>query len=194
MRRASLRMQLASSAIIFVLMAAGAVAQPETPEELAQLIQDNLEDVAMQLRVAPAQAKEDLELQKEQLGALRSEAPDHPLLPSLERRLDELEGEVAAALEGGSAAAGDDVVVPLRAPAEVRGQLRDVEQLHTRADRELMRGEPERAEELLKEAESLVAAVEEEYGDRIPPGYARLIVAQERLAALREQLERASNQ
>lgn len=188
MRRMAL---LTAIAVVIGLAAAGARAQPQTPDELAQLIQGNLEDVAVQLRVAPAQAKDELELQQEQIATLRREAPDHPLLPSLERRLAELDDEVAAALEKGSAAVGDDVVVPLRAPAEVRGQLRDVEQLQIRADRELMRGEPDRAEELLKEAEHLIAAVEEEYGDRIPPGYAKLIVAQERLAALREQLERS---
>lgn len=188
MRRASRSLQLAASALIAGLVAASAFAQDA--DELAQVIQRNIEDVAVQVRVAPAQAADELERNKEQLEELRRAAPNHPLLPSLERRVEELDDEIAAAVDSGPVGGGDDVVVLLNAPAEVRDQLRDVEQLQTRADREMMIGDREAAAEHLDEAESLIEAIEEEYGDRIPPGYARLIVIQERLAALRDQVNR----
>lgn len=178
------------SAGLMLLMAVTAGAQ--TADELAGLMQRSIEDIQVQLRVAPAQAAEDLERQKEQLDALRRMAPEHPMLLSLERRVEELDAEIADAREGTAAAAGDDVVVPMNAPPEARDKLRDVEALQTRADRELMGGNRESAARYMDEAEALIASIAEEYGDRIPPGYARMIVAEERLAALRDQLDRPS--
>ena len=82
--------------------------------------------------------------------------------------------------------------MPLHVPAEVRRELREVETLQTRADREMMRGASDSAAGYLSEAERLIEAIEAEYGERIPPGYAALIVAKERLAALQDQLDRAA--
>jgi len=84
----------------------------------------------------------------------------------------------------------EEQFVPLSAPADVRMRLRDVEELRTRGDREMLRGETDSAVAYLDEAESLIATIEEEYGDQIPPGYAALIVAKERIAGLRDQLAR----
>jgi cell fate (sporulation/competence/biofilm development) regulator YlbF (YheA/YmcA/DUF963 family) len=113
------------------------------------------------------------------------------MLPSLEERFGELEADVAAAVEAQpEETAHQEQFVPLGAPAEARAQLRDVETLQTRADREMMSGRPDHAKEYLSEAEGLIAEIEDEYGDQMPPGYAPLIVAKERLAALRDQLER----
>lgn len=169
------------------VLAVAAVAQ--SADELVQSIQDNLEDIEVQMRVAPSGAQEDLERQKAQLDDLRRQAPEHPMLPSLERRVEELDNEITAAREEQpEAIEGEDQFVPLAAPAEVRAQLRDVETLQTRADRELMGGRVDRAEEYLSESESMINEIEAEYGDRIPPGYAALIVAKERLAALKDQL------
>jgi cell fate (sporulation/competence/biofilm development) regulator YlbF (YheA/YmcA/DUF963 family) len=161
------------------------------PDEVAQLVQRSIEDIELQIRIAPMAAQEDLERQKRQLDTLRSEAPDHPLLPSLERRVEELDDEIAAALVQQPETADEtEQFVPLHAPAEARRELREVETLQTRADREMMRGASDSAASYLSEAESLLEAIEEEYGDRIPPGYAALIVAKERLAALQDQLGR----
>lgn len=182
--------------LALTLMVAASVAFPalgQSPDEVAQLVQQSIEDIAVQIRVAPAAAQEDLERQKRQLDTLRREAPDHALLPSLERRVEELDGEITAALEEQPEQA-EEQFVPLNVPAEVRRDLRDVETLQTRADREMMRGAPDSAAEFLKEAESLIEAIENEYGDRIPPGYAALIVAKERGAALQDQLGRAAQQ
>jgi hypothetical protein len=96
--------------------------------------------------------------------------------------------------EGQSESAVDEQYVPLSAPADVRIQLRAVEQLQTRGDREMMRGETDSATAYLDEAETRIAAIEDQYGDQIPPGYAPLIIAKERLAALRDQLARQLEQ
>jgi cell fate (sporulation/competence/biofilm development) regulator YlbF (YheA/YmcA/DUF963 family) len=172
-----------------VVIAFTALAQ--SADETAQALQENFEDIELQIRVAPTEAGANLERQRGQLDALRSEAPDHPMLPSLEERFGELEADVAAAVEAQpEETAHQEQFVPLGAPAEARAQLRDVETLQTRADREMMSGRPDHAKEYLSEAEGLIAEIEDEYGDQMPPGYAPLIVAKERLAALRDQLER----
>lgn len=187
MMRRQYATQFGLAIMMVSLLAVAAVAQ--SPDELVQSIQDRFEDIELQTRVAPSGAQEDLERQKEQLDELRSQAPEHPMLPSLERRIEELDSEITAAREEQpEAVEGEDQFVPLAAPAEVRSQLRDVETLQTRADRELMGGRADRAEEYLRESESLIESIEAEYGDRIPPGYASLIVAKERLAALKDQL------
>jgi hypothetical protein len=87
--------------LVFALMVAvplSGTALGQSPDEAAQAIQRNLEDVELQIRVAPTAAREDLERQKRELDSLRIEAPDHPLLPSLEQRSEELETEITAAL------------------------------------------------------------------------------------------------
>jgi hypothetical protein len=181
--------------LMFVLMLAvplSATALGQSPDEVAQVIQQSIEDIQLQIRIAPTAAQEDLERQKRDLDTLRSEAPDHPLLPSLEQRIEELDAEITAALA--QQPETDDQTeqfVPLHAPAEVRRELREVETLQTRADREMMRGASDSAASYLSEAKSLIEAIEAEYGERIPPGYAALIVAKERLAALQDQLDRA---
>jgi hypothetical protein len=180
--------------LVFMLMLAvplSATALGQSPDEAAQVIQQSIEDIELQIRVAPTAAEEDLERQKRELDSLRSEAPDHPLLPSLEQRIEELDGEITAALaQQPETAEETEQFVPLHAPAEVRRELREVETLQTRADREMMRGAEDSAADYLSEAERLIEAIEAEYGERIPPGYAALIVAKERSAALQDQLGR----
>jgi hypothetical protein len=189
MKRQPYGRQLVLTAMVAVPLALSAVAQ--SPDEAAQLIQRSIEDIEVQIRVAPTRAQDDLERQKDQLETLRDAAPDHPLLPSLEQRIGELDAEIAAARQAQPEAVEEtEQFVPLHAPAEVRRELREVETLQTRADREMMIGAADNAAGFLSEADSLIATIEEEYGDRIPPGYAALIVAKERSAALRDQLER----
>jgi hypothetical protein len=181
--------QLMFTVLGAMLIALSALAQ--SADELVPLIQQSIEDIQAEMRVDPAGAEASVALQRERIEAVRSEAPDHPLLSSLERRIDELDEEVAALRESQAESPVDEEqFVPLTVPAEVRMRLRDVQQLQTQGDREMMRGETESAGAYLDEAEALLAAIEEEYGEQLPPGYAALIVAEERLAALRDQLAR----
>jgi hypothetical protein len=179
--------QLVVTLLVAVPLAFGALGQ--TPDELAQSIQRDIEDIVIQIQIAPTGAEQELARQKGQVAVLRNEAPDHPLLPSLERRIEELDAEIVAALE--ARPEGAEQFVPLHAPAEVRRKLRQVETLQTRADREMMSGAADNAAESLRESQSLIEAIEAEYGDRIPPGYAALIIAKERAAALQDQLDQA---
>jgi hypothetical protein len=181
--------QLIFTVLGAMLIALTAVAQ--SVDELVPLIQQSIEDIEAQMRVDPAGAEEGVALQRERIEAVRSEAPNHPLLSSLERRIDELDEEVAA-LRASQAESPleEEQFVPLTVPADVRMRLRDVRELQNQGDREMMRGETESAIAYLDEAEALLATIEEEFGDQIPPGYAALIVAEERLAALRDQLAR----
>jgi hypothetical protein len=181
--------QLVLASLGTMLIALTALAQ--SADELVPLIQQSVEDIQAEMRVDPAGAESTLALQKDRIEALRSEAPNHPMLSSLERRIDELDEEVAALRASQSESpVPEEQFVPLSAPADVRMRLRDVEQLQTRGDREMLRGDTDSAVAYLDEAESLIATIEDEYGDQIPPGYAALIVAKERLAALRDQLAR----
>lgn len=172
-----------------MLIALTALAQ--SADELVALIQQSVADIELEMRVDPARAESNLALQRERIDAMRSQAPDHPMLSSLERRVNELDDQIAAVRDSQSGSAiGDEQFVPLSAPADVRIQLRKVEQLQMRGDREMLRGETDSAVAYLEEAETLLATIEDDYGDQIPPGYAALIVAKERLAGLRDQLAR----
>src|SRR5690606_125357 len=131
-------------ALFAAVPASAALAQ--SPDETAQVIQRSVEDIAVQIRVAPTAAQEDLNRQKEQLETLRRQAPNHPMLSSLERRVEELDQEITAALqEQPEAAQESEQFLPLHVPAEVRRELRQVETLQTQADRDLMRGATESA-------------------------------------------------
>jgi hypothetical protein len=188
MKQRQLGMPLLPATLGAMLIALTALAQ--SADELVPLIQQSIEDIQLEMRVDPARAGSSLALQRERIEAIRSEAPDHPMLSSLERRIDQLDGEIAARESQSESAVSEEQFVPLSAPADVRIQLRDVEQLQTRGDREMLRGETDSAAAYLDEAEALIVTIEDEYGDQIPPGYAALIVAKERLAALRDQLAR----
>jgi hypothetical protein len=181
--------QLVLATLGAMLIALTALAQ--SADELVPLIQQSIDDIQLEMRVDPAGAETNLALQRDRIDAVRGEAPDHPMLSSLERRIDELDDEIAAVRESQSdSAVSEEQFVPLSVPADVRLQLRDVEQLQMRGDREMLRGETDNAVAYLDESETLIATIENEYGDQIPPGYAALIVAKERLAALRDQLAR----
>jgi hypothetical protein len=189
MTRRQRRARLVFTSFGAMLIAPSALAQGA--DELVPLIQQSIEDIQLEMRLDPGRAEAAVAEQRERIDAVRSEAPEHPMLSSLERRIDQLDEEIAAVREGQSeAAVSEEPFVPLSVPADVRMQLQDVKQLQTQGDREMMRGQMDNAVAYLNEAESMIAAIEEEYGDQIPPGYASLIVAKERLAALRDQLAR----
>ena len=189
MTRRQRRARLVFTSFGAMLIALSALAQ--SADELVPLIQQSIEDIQVEMRVDPARAEAAVAQQRERIEAVRREAPEHPMLSSLERRIDQLDEEIAAVRESQSeAVVSEEPFVPLSVPADVRMQLQDVKQLQTQGDREMMRGQMDNAVAYLDEAESLIAAIEDEYGDQIPPGYAALIVAKERLAALRDQLAR----
>lgn len=189
MQRRQYVMQLVLTTILLIPLAFAALAQ--STDELVELIQQSIEDIELEVRVAPTRAAETLEIERQRLDALRSQAPDHPMLSSLEQRIDELDEEIAAArADQPEAVEGEEQYVPLNVPAEVRLQLRDVEELQNRGDREMMIGQMDSAMAHLDQSEALIESIEKKYGDEIPPGYAALIVAKERLAALRDQLDR----
>jgi len=174
-----------TSAMLFALPALA-----QSADELVLLIQSNIESIQLETRVDPTRAEENLARQREQLDTLRSQAPDHPMLSSLERRIDELAEEIEAARATQPETADEAPFVPITVPADVRMQLRQVEELQTLGDREMMRGRMARAVEHLDESDALIETIEREYRDQIPRGYAPLIVAKERLDALRDQLDR----
>lgn len=187
MRPGRFSAQVAVMTVVTSLVALPLLA--ESADELAESIQEAITEIELQVRIAPASAQEELERQKSDLADLRSAAPEHPVLPSLERRIAELEEEIATARENRSETITvDEEFMPIDAPVAVRRQLRHVETLQTRADREMMRGENETATEYLNQARGMIEEIESEYGDRIPPGYAALLVAKERLDALADQL------
>jgi hypothetical protein len=187
--RAQLALATLGALLVATLIAVAALAQ--SADELVSLVQQSIEDIQAQMRVDPAGAGESVALQRERIEAVRSEAPDHPMLSSLERRVAELEEDIAALRASQAESPVDEEqFVPLTVPADVRLQLRDVRELQNQSDREMMRGETESAMAYLDEAEALLTQIAKEYGDQIPPGYAALIVAEERLAALRDQLAR----
>ncbi len=188
MTRRRCRIRLAFAASAAMLIALPALAQ--TADELVLLIQQNIEGIQLETRVDPRRAEENLARQREQLDAVRSMAPDHPMLSSLERRIDDLGEQIAAARATQPEAAVEAPFVPITVPADVRMQLREVEELQTLGDREMMRGRMDRAVEHLDKSDALIQTIERAYRDQIPRGYAPLIIAKERLAALRDQLDR----
>lgn len=169
--------------------------QPAEPgDELAQAIAQSLENIEFQATVAPESAARDLAEQRRRLGNLELESPDHPMLPELTARIVALEAETEAALgeddEGNETGVVDrpGLMLAIDPPPEVTFRMREIETLQTRADREMMAGQHEAAARYLDEASSAIDDIEEQYGDQIPRGYAALIIAKERLDALRDQI------
>lgn len=169
--------------------------QPKEPgDELAQAIEQSLDNVEFQATVAPESAARDLAEQRRRLTNLEFESPDHPMLPQLTERIEAIEAEVTAALGEDEEAIEQGVIdrpglmLAIDPPPEVRFKMREIESLQTRADREMMAGQHEAAARYLEDASSAIDEVEEQYGDQLPPGYAALIIAKERLDALRDQI------
>lgn len=169
--------------------------QPAEPgDELALAIEQSLDNVEFQATVAPESAARDLAEQRRRLENLKMESPDHPMLSRLTERIEAIEAEVAAALGEDEEAieAGDversGLMLAIDPPPEVTFRMREIETLQTRADREMMAGQHESAARYLDEASSAIDDIEEQYGDQIPRGYAALIIAKERLDALRDQI------
>ena len=159
-------------------------------DELALTIEQNLASIAFRIGLRPYQAERDLEEQGRQLDLLAKEAPDHAALPKLEERYQALETELAEALaRADSDAASGKAAGQLPAPPEgFDAGMEEVETLQERAEAELYGGDPDQASGYLDQAEARIAALESRYGGEIPPGHVPLLVAKEKLAALKDQL------
>jgi hypothetical protein len=179
-----LRMLAATALLVPVIAAA------DGADELALTIEQNLAGIGFRIDVRPSQAAQDLEAQGRQLELLATEAPDHPALPKLEKTYQTLQTDLANALAGAasSAARGQGAGQVPAAPEGFDAGMDQVQTLQDRAEAELFSGHPEQASGWLKQAEAQIAALESRYGSEIPPGHVPLLVAKEKLAALKDQL------
>jgi hypothetical protein len=181
----------------FVAMAAATllpvVALGQGADELASMIEQSLEGIAFRLDIRPQQAASDLEAQARQLQLLEQQAPEHPALPELRQKFGELQDGVAAALGGAAGGAerdGDAALLPT-APAAFTAGMEQVDQLQRQAEAEFLRGQTATAADYLQQAEAQVLELEQRYGAELPPGHVPLLVAKEKIAALKDQLAEA---
>jgi hypothetical protein len=170
-----------------------AVAVAQGADALALTIEQNLSSIEFRMDLRPAQAASDLEAQGRQLQLLEQEAPDHPDLPGLKQRYAELQDALATALSNaaGNAARGAGAGQVPTAPEAFTAGMDEVASLQQQAEAELMSGRPAEANAYLDEAEAQIAALEERYREHIPPGNVPLLVAKEKLAALKDQIAAA---
>jgi hypothetical protein len=180
------------------LAAGGALAAQG--DELAETISQSLTSLETQIAIAPEEAVLSLERQKRQLDTLRESAPDHPMIPELEARIRQLEEQATAAAEAAGAAEAEDELTapegeigPMQPPPELDQRLRKVEGLQRLADRELLRGAIDEAKSYAGQARAEMDQIQAEFADQVPRGYADLIVADERLAALEDMIAAEEN-
>jgi hypothetical protein len=181
----------------FLAIAAAAllpvVALGQGADELASMIEQSLEGIEFRIDIRPEQAATDLEAQGRQLQLLEQQAPDHPALPELKQKFSALEDGVASALAGaaGDAAGGEDAALTQTAPEAFTSGMEQVDQLQRQAEAEFLRGETAAAADYLQQAEAEMAGLEQRYGADLPPGHVPLLVAKEKIAALKDQLAEA---
>ncbi len=175
-------MRVLAAAVLMVPLLAAA----DGADELALTIEQNLASIAFRLDLRPYQAGQDLEEQGRQLELLAKEAPGHAALPELEARYQALQGEAAAALE--RAASGEAAAQVPGAPAAFTAGLEEVQELQRQAEAEMYGGDTELARSYLEQSEAQIALLESRYRGEIPRGHVPLLVAEEKAAALRDQL------
>jgi len=166
-----------------------AVALAQGANDLALTIEQNLASIGFRIELRPKQAEQDLEAQGRQLELLATEAPDHPALPELEQTYEALQADLAAALAGDAA----DEATVAGPPVGFDIGMEEVESLQARAEEELIHGNADQASGYLQQAEAQLDSLERRYAAEIPAGHVPLLVAQEKLAVLKDQLaERAT--
>jgi hypothetical protein len=173
----------------FVVAAAAlwpAVAPGQGPDELASMIEQSLAGIEFRLDLRPYQASQDLEAEGRRLELLEKEAPRHPALPALKRKYVELQAGIKAAAK--NAANGTGAASVPTPPAGFTEGLEQVDALQKQAESALLLDQTAAAEGYLARAERQMASLEQRYRGAIPEGHAPLIVAQEKLAALKEQI------
>jgi hypothetical protein len=159
-------------------------------DELASTIEQSFDSIEFRIDLRPEQAASDLEAQGRQLELLEQQAPEHPALPELKQKFSQLQDDLAAALTAAAsdaAAGGGETQVP-SAPAAFTTGMEQVDQLHRQAEAEFLRGETEQAADYLQQAETKMVDLERRYGDDLPQGHVPLLVAKEKIAALKDQL------
>jgi hypothetical protein len=178
----------------FLAMATAAllpvVALGQGADELASMIEQSLQGIEFRIDIRPQQAATDLQAQGRQLQLLEQQAPDHPALPELKQKFSALQDGVASALAG-AAAGGEDAALVPTAPAAFTSGMEQVDQLQRQAEAEFLRGKNDAAANYLQQAEAEMAGLEQRYGAELPPGHVPLIVAKEKIAALKDQLAEA---
>jgi hypothetical protein len=163
-----------------------ALALGQGPDELASMIEQSLAGIEFRLDLRPYQASQDLEAEGRRLELLEKEAPRHPALPALKRKYAELQAGVAAAAKNAANGTGPaSVPTP---PAGFTEGLEQVDVLQKQAESALLLDQTAEAESYLARAERQMASLEQRYRGSIPEGHAPLIVAEEKLAALKEQI------
>ena len=169
------------------------VALGQGADELASMIEQSLQGIEFRIDLRPEQAATDLEAQGRQLQLLEQQAPDHPALPELKQKFSALQSGVASALAGaaGDAARGEDAALVQTAPEAFTSGMEQVDQLQRQAEAEFLRGKTDEAANYLKQAEAAMAGLEQRYGAQLPPGHVPLLVAKEKIAALKDQLAEA---
>jgi hypothetical protein len=174
----------------FLVVAAAALwpalALGQGPDELASMIEQSLAGIEFRLDLRPYQASQDLEAERRRLELLEKEAPRHPALPALKRKYTELQAGVAAAAKNAANGTGP-ASVPMP-PAGFTEGLEQVDALQKQAENALLLDQTAEAETYLARAQRQMASLEQRYRGTIPEGHAPLIVAEEKLAALKEQI------
>ena len=186
--RCRLRFLAIATAALLPMVALG-----QGADELASMIEQSLQGIEFRIDLRPEQAATDLEAQGRQLQLLEQQAPDHPALPELKQKFSALQNGVASALAGaaGDAARGEDAALVQTAPEAFTSGMEQVDQLQRQAEAEFLRGKTDAAANYLKQAEAAMAGLEQRYGAQLPPGHVPLLVAKEKIAALKDQLAEA---
>jgi hypothetical protein len=188
------RLQLRLLAIITAALLP-VIALGQGADELASTIEQSLEGIEFRLDIRPQKAADDLEAQARQLQLLEQQAPEHPALPELKQKFSELQDGLASALAGaasGAANGGGAAQVPT-APAAFTSGMEEVDALQRQAEAEFLRGETDAAADYLQRAEARMTDLERRYGADLPPGDVPLLVAKEKIAALKDQLADAKS-
>jgi hypothetical protein len=182
--RARLRLLIAGAAALLPV-----VAIAQGADELALTIDQALSGIEFRIDLRPQQAAADLEAQARQLELLETEAPGHPALPELKQRFGALQDSLAAGLAEAAKGADSGALAPVpSAPEAFTAGMEQVDALQRQADAELLRGNTAGATDYLGQAEARMNALERRYGAELPPGHVPLLVAKEKIAALKDQL------
>lgn len=184
--------RLLACVLVVAWAGAPAVAAAQGADALALTIEQNLDGIEFRMDLRPTQAAADLEAQGRQLELLEQEAPDHPALPDLKSKFEQLRAQAAAATATAGASGGEVDVVPT-APEGFTSGIEQVASLQQQAEAELLRGNAEGATGYLEEAEAQMTALEHDYQGDIPQGHVPLLVAKEKLAVLKDQVAAAKS-
>jgi len=173
------------------LMLMGVAAVGQGADELASTIEQSLDGIEFRIELRPEQAAQDLVEQQRRVDLLEQQAPDHPALPVIREKMAALQSDLAASLAAAAedAATGESAGTIPSAPEGLDTGLREVDTLQSQAETELLSGRPAEAADFLKQAEEQMAELETRFAGEIPQGHVPLIVAKERLATLKDQVE-----